>query len=107
MEVNMLDKPSSQGKQEKAGKVNSKREKFVGLAEKRTKTAMKAIRTIAELGNRNAYDYTEADVKRIAGALSKEIDALRSRMLSPGGKEVVDFKLGGRPGANTAGGSNE
>ena len=70
-----------------------KREKFVQLAENRTKTAIKAIRTIAKLGNRNAYEYSEADVKRIAFALSKEIDALRVRMLSTGGKDVVEFKL--------------
>lgn len=70
-----------------------KREKFVQLAEARTKNAIKAIRTIAKLGNKNAYDYSEADVKRIAAALSKEIDALKARMLSTNGKESVDFKL--------------
>ena len=82
----MLDKYPSESKAKR-------REKFVELAESRTRNAIKAIRTIAKLGNRNAYEYTEADVKRIAGALSKEIDALRTRMLSTGGKEAVDFKL--------------
>ena len=78
----------------KAGKAGtSKREKFVELAENRTKNAIKAIRVISKLGNKNAYEYTEADVKRIIGALSKEIEALRSRMLSTGGKEAVEFKL--------------
>jgi hypothetical protein len=70
-----------------------KREKFVDLAESRTRNAIKAIRVIAKLGNRSAYDYSEADVKKIATALSKEIDALKARMLSSGGKEAVDFKL--------------
>jgi hypothetical protein len=45
------------------------------------------------LGNKNAYEFTEADVKRIASALSKEIDALKARMLSTGGKDVIDFRL--------------
>lgn len=89
----MLDKAGAEGKENKAEKATSKREKFVLLAESRTRTAIKAIRIIAKLGNRNAYDYTEADVKKIAGALSREIEALRSRMLSTGGKDVVDFKL--------------
>ena len=89
----MLDKAGAEGKENKAGKATSKREKFVLLAESRTRTAIKAIRIIAKLGNRNAYDYTEADVKKIAGALSREIEALRARMLSTGGKDVVDFKL--------------
>jgi hypothetical protein len=89
----MLDKIGAEGKKSKAVKPDGKREKFVALAESRTRTAIKAIRTIAKLGNRNAYEYTEADVKRIAAALSKEIDALKARMLSTGGKEIVDFKL--------------
>jgi len=70
-----------------------KRDKFTALAEKRTKNAIKAIRIIAKLGNKNAYDYSEADVKRIAGALKDEIEALRARMLSTGTNEAVDFKL--------------
>lgn len=78
----------------KAGKSSkSKREKFVALAENRTKNAIKAIRVISKLSNKNAYEYSEADVKRIVGALSKEIDALKARMMSTGGKETVDFKL--------------
>ena len=48
---------------------------------------------IAKLGNKNAYEYTEADVKKIAGALTREIEVLKTRMLSTGGKDVVDFKL--------------
>ncbi|WIM10146.1 hypothetical protein [Enhydrobacter sp.] len=70
-----------------------RREKFVELAEKRTSNAIKAIRVIAKLGNKNAYEYSEADVKRIASALSKEIEAMKARMMSVGGKEVIDFKL--------------
>jgi hypothetical protein len=70
-----------------------KREKFVELAESRTRNAIKAIRTIAKLGNKNAYDYGEADVKKIAAALGREIDALKARMLSTTGKDTVDFKL--------------
>lgn len=70
-----------------------RREKFVYLAENRTRNALKAIRVIAKLGNKNAYNYTEADVKKIAIALTKEIEALKARMLSIGGKDFVDFKL--------------
>jgi len=76
-----------------ANRHGSKRQKFVELAERRTRTAIKAIRVIAKLGNRSAYEYDEADVKKIASALSKEIEALRARMLSTGTKDVVDFRL--------------
>ena len=89
----MLDNTVAERREMKAAKWNGKREKFVELAENRTRNAIRAIRVIAKLGNKSAYEYTEADVKKIANALSKEIDALKARMLSTGGKEAVDFKL--------------
>jgi hypothetical protein len=70
-----------------------KRAKFVALAEGRTAAAIKAIRTIGKLGNQSHYEYTEADVRKIAAALTKEIDAMKTRMLSRGGKETIEFKL--------------
>lgn len=73
--------------------VNGKRQKFIELAENRTKNAIKAIRVIAKLGNKNAYEYSEGDVKKIASALNREVEALKARMLSTGVKDVVDFKL--------------
>jgi ribosomal protein L7/L12 len=82
----MLDKST--------GKSNAdKREKFVELAQSRTINAIKAIRVIAKLGNKSAYEYTEADVKKIAGALQREIDALKARMTQSGTKDSVDFSL--------------
>ena len=77
---------------DKSAKV-SKRENFVRIAEKRTRNAIKAVRIIGKLGNKNAYDYTEADVKKIASALYKEVDAMKARMSQTGSKESVDFKL--------------
>jgi ribosomal protein L7/L12 len=71
----------------------AKRKKFVQLAEKRTRNAIKAIRIIAKLGNKNAYDYSETDVKKIASALNKEVEALRARMSQTGGKDTIDFEL--------------
>jgi ribosomal protein L7/L12 len=89
----MLDKAGAESKEKTAKNVNAKREKFVNIAENRTINAIKAIRVIAKLGNKNAYEYTEADVKKIAGALTREIEALKARMTSSGGKESVDFTL--------------
>jgi len=89
-EAAMLDKLSNETTKNSA---NRKRDKFIDLAEGRTKNAIRAIKTIAKLGNKNAYDYTENDVKKITNALSREVDALKTRMLSTGGKESVDFKL--------------
>lgn len=75
------------------GTTLSKREKFVQLAEKRTVNAIKVIRVIGKLANRSAYEYTDADVKKIAKTLNDEIDALKSRMASTGGKDTIEFRL--------------
>ena len=71
----------------------SKRENFIRLAEARTKNALKAIRVIAKLGNKKAYDFSEADVKKIVAAITKETETLRAKMLSTGAQEDVEFKL--------------
>jgi hypothetical protein len=85
----MLDKSSDKKVDTKLGK----REKFVELAENRTVNAIKAIRVIGKLGNKNAYQFDDSDVQKIVRALTKEVDALKARMSTSGGKESVDFKL--------------
>jgi hypothetical protein len=70
-----------------------KRKKFVQLAENRTRNAIKAIRVIGKLGNKNAYQFDDSDVQKIVRALTKEVEALKARMSSTSGKESVDFKL--------------
>lgn len=72
---------------------STKREKFVKLAESRTVNAIKAIRVIGKLGNRNAYEYDDADVRKIVKALNDEIEALKNRMKTTKSSEDVDFKL--------------
>lgn len=89
----MLRKTKDSGVIDSAAGTSERRKKFVDLAGNRTRNAMKAIRTVAKLGNKNAYDYTDADVKKIAAALTKEVEALKARMTSTGGKEVVEFEL--------------
>lgn len=71
----------------------TKREKFIKLAENRTVNAIKAIRIIGKLGNRNAYDYDDADVRKIVKALNDEIEALKNRMKTTKSSDGVDFKL--------------
>lgn len=79
----------------KAGgaKPKARRDKFVELAQRRTVNAIRSIRVIGKLGNRSAYDYSDADVNKIVKALQDEIEALKLRMKSSGRQESVDFKL--------------
>jgi hypothetical protein len=53
-------------------KIVEKRDRFVKLAESRTAGAIKAIRVIGKLGNRSHYEYSEADVRKIAAALNRK-----------------------------------
>ena len=69
------------------------RKKFVELAEKRTINAIRAIRTIAKLGNKAHYKYDESDVKKIATALSKEVEALKVKMTNSSAHETIAFRL--------------
>ncbi|TYL76752.1 hypothetical protein [Bradyrhizobium cytisi] len=85
----MLEKPDKKSALVKEGK----REKFVELAESRTVNAIKAIRIIGKLGNKNAYQFDDSDVQKIVRALNREVEALKMRMTSSGGRESVDFKL--------------
>ena len=73
--------------------IESKRDKFIRLAERRTSVALRAIKLIGNLSNKNNYDYTDADAKKIVGALTRELDELRRRFESPSGRSVQDFKL--------------
>lgn len=81
-----------EGKAKAPGKAG-KREKFVHLAENRTRNAIKAIRVIGKLGNKNAYQFDDSDVQKIVRALNKEVEALKARMSQTGSKDAVDFSL--------------
>lgn len=89
----MLDKTEEKSGPKGSAKAKNKREKFVELATARTRNAIRAIRIIGKLGNKNAYDYGTEDVKKISAALNKEIEAMKARMSHSGGKDVVDFEL--------------
>ena len=70
-----------------------KRAKFVTFAQRRTSNAMRTIRQIGKLGNRQAYDYTDTDVDKITTALEAELEMLRQRMTGRQKKAEIDFTL--------------
>ncbi len=73
--------------------MQEKRDKFVRLAEQRVNRAMNDIRLIGNLSNRNAYSFTDEDVKKIFKALQKELDQAKSRFSDSDGGSSGDFKL--------------
>ncbi|TXN42893.1 hypothetical protein FV228_04915 [Methylobacterium sp. WL18] len=58
---------------------DEKRASFVRLAEGRTQAALDAIRKLGNLSNRRAYEFSEADVKKISKALKDAISDLERR----------------------------
>ena len=70
-----------------------KRERFVRLTEARVSKALQAIRVIGNLANKNHYEYTEADLRKIVKALGTEIDGMASRFRNAESKARPAFKL--------------
>lgn len=67
--------------------------KFVELANKRVNRAIKDIQLVGNLANRQNYDFTEDQAKKILKALQQEVDALKQGFLSAGDATRNDFKL--------------
>lgn len=71
---------------------DDKRINFVRLAEGRTQIALDAIRKLGNLSNRRAYEYSDADMRKISKALKEAISDLERRFGSS--TELQDtFKL--------------
>jgi hypothetical protein len=73
--------------------MRDKRAKFVELVENRTNRAIKDVRLIGNLANRNAYEYSPEDVKKIFRALQRELDAAKARFTGDAGGRDSDFRL--------------
>ncbi|MDX3806343.1 MAG: hypothetical protein QHC89_08045 [Bosea sp. (in: a-proteobacteria)] len=71
---------------------SEKRENFVRLAEGRTQNALDAIRKLGNLSNKRAYDYTDADIRKIAKALRDAVSDLEKRF-GPSNEATETFKL--------------
>jgi len=73
--------------------LSKNREKFVALAEKRVKRAIKDLQLIGNLSNKSNYSYNEQDVKKILHALSNEIKILKRRFSNEKKSSEIIFKL--------------
>jgi len=53
--------------------METKRDKFVRLAEARTNKIIDMIRLLGNCSNKSNYDYTDADVQKIFSTIEKEL----------------------------------
>ncbi|RME59433.1 hypothetical protein D6779_04275 [Candidatus Parcubacteria bacterium] len=74
-------------------KKTKSRERFVELAEKRVRRAIKDIRLIGNLSNRSNYSYTDEDVRKIVHTLSTELANMKRRFETRNEPDDIDFKL--------------
>lgn len=70
-----------------------KASKFVELANKRVNKAMKDLQLIGNLSNRQNYEFTEDQAKKIIKALQNEVDALKQTFLGAIEDSSRQFKL--------------
>ncbi len=70
-----------------------KREKFVRLAEGRVQSALDAIRKIGNLSNPRAYEYNDADIKKIIKTLRDATADIERKFSSTTNEASNKFKL--------------
>ena len=57
----------------------SKNDKFKRLAKQRGERVLKDLELLGNLSNRNNYDYTEADVRKLFSTLEEELRTSKTR----------------------------
>lgn len=72
---------------------NTKAEKFVELAQKRTTRAINNMRSIGKLSNRGNYAYTDEQVNKICEALKNEVVELHKLFTTDPKQSKGGFEL--------------
>jgi hypothetical protein len=70
----------------------TKNEKFIDLAEKRVNKTLNDLKLIRNLSNKNSYEYTEEQSKKIIRALQQEMDSVKKSFQGSSNQET-GFKL--------------
>ena len=77
-----------------AGKENeSKRERFVRLAEARTNKIIDMIQLLGNCSNSSAYEYTQQDIDQIFSAIETEIREAKKKFVKSEPAKTSKFKL--------------
>lgn len=71
----------------------NKTAKFIELANKRVNRAIKDLKLIGNLSNRQNYEYQDDQAKKIIKALQHEIDLIKQSFSSGEEDGQTDFKL--------------
>ena len=75
------------------GKQETKREKFVRLAEARTNKIIDMIQLLGNCSNVNVYDYTSEDIDKIFSAIEAELKEAKRKFTKTETKKTSKFVL--------------
>lgn len=73
-------------------KFNSKRERFLSVAESRTNTILEKIRVLGNCSNRSLYEYSKDEIDKIFRAIQDKLNETKTRFVI---KKERSFKLTG------------
>ncbi|MEZ5343579.1 MAG: hypothetical protein R2706_19735 [Acidimicrobiales bacterium] len=72
--------------------METKRDRFVRLAENRTNKVLETVRVLGNLSNKSQYQYTDDDIHAIFATIRKNLRETEQRFRTTAGRE---FKLAG------------
>lgn len=75
------------------GNQETKREKFVRLAEARTNKIIDMIQLLGNCSNANVYDYTMEDIDKIFSAIESELKEAKKKFVRTETKKTSKFVL--------------
>lgn len=71
----------------------SKREKFVRIAEKRTNKILDTLKLLGNCSNKNTYEYTKKDVDKIFNTIQTQLNDTKRRFTQSGSGNGDKFTL--------------
>ncbi len=74
-------------------KDETKREKFVRIAEARTNKILNMIQLLGNCSNTSMYEYTQKDVNKIFNAIQNELDAAKKKYNKQDSEKGTRFTL--------------
>lgn len=74
-------------------KKETKRERFVRLAEARTNKILDMMKLLGNCSSKSNYEYSDEDVKKIFNALERELKETKAKFLGQGDSRDERFKL--------------
>lgn len=74
--------------------METKRDKFVRIAESRTNKLLNMLKLLGNCSNTAVYEYSSKDIEKIFNALESELNRTKRRFSKNGENKIQRFSLG-------------